>query len=198
MLVESPRRAAPIVHRRPAHIPSVLALETAPRGAVHHACVVPEDQVAVVLPLHAEHVLGLRGVPVQLLEQLLRLLRVQSLDVVHVRRDVQVHPVGGLVALYQVVSAHRVVFRVDVGEGLGRGLLAGVPEGVRGDVVALEELLLQVLGQFFERRAGVGVFGVAACALGWQFVRAEEGVSCPAGVEAGVDVEELVALYIHR
>lgn len=48
------------MNRSPAHIANILALIVACRRAVHHTRIVPNNQVALVLPVNANHVFPLR------------------------------------------------------------------------------------------------------------------------------------------
>jgi len=184
---------------------------------VHHRRVVPGHHVAGVAPLHAEHVLGLRRVREQLLDQLARLrlgdalerlrgrrrerraARHAVLEVVQVVRDVHVRPARGLVDLQDAVAAEGERLGVDVAEvGAvgGRGFLARVHQAVRADVVVLLEGGEQRGWELGERCAGVGEVGVAAVAGRWEFVCAEEGVACAPRVEGRVDVEDAIALCV--
>lgn len=131
------------MHGGPSHITAILALEGAGTGAVHDTRVVPGNQVARVLPLHLEDILGLLGVGIQGLEEMAALGVGQALDVVDVRGDVQVGAAGGFVPLYEPMPTERVVLRHDVSEEIRRRALAAVPETVRRHVVVLQELCFQ-------------------------------------------------------
>lgn len=214
-LVEPPCPRAPVVHRTPPHVALIPAHERAGPRAVHHGRVVPGHEVAGVAPLDAEHVLVLRGVREQPLDQLARLrlgdalerlrgrrrercaARHAVLEVVQVVCDVHVRPARGLVDLQDAVAAEGERFGVDVAEvGAvgGRGFFARVHQTVCADVVVLLEGRQQRRWEVGERCAGVGEVGVAAMAGRWEFVCAEERVACAPRVEGGVDVEDAVAL----
>lgn len=182
------------MHRGPPHIPRIFPLKRAGAGAVHDTRVIPRDQVSGILPLHLQHVLGLLGVGVQLLEEIPALGLGQALDVVDVRGDVQIGAAGGLVPLHETVPAEGVVLGHDVREEVRRGASPAVPQAVRGDVVVLDEPRFQVRLQLIPRRARVRVQRVSARALGWQFVGPEQRVACSPGVEARVHVEDAVCL----
>lgn len=141
LLIQPPSQTTRIMHRRPTHIAPKPALEAAPSRAVHDTGIIPEDQIALILPLDGEDVLGLGGVGVELVKELLGLFGLQALDMVHMRRDVQVHPSRGLVPLDESVPTHWVRRWVDVVEEVRRGGLAGVPQRVRCDVVLVQQLL---------------------------------------------------------
>lgn len=74
--------------------------------------------------------------------------------------------------------------------------LAGMVQRVRRDVVVLEELRLERGIQFLKGGARVGEVGVAAGALGWEFVSFEDRVRGTARVKRRVDVKEAVALVV--
>lgn len=96
--------------------------------------------------------------------------------------------------LNQFMPTDEVIFRIHICQEARCGFLPRVPERVADDVVVRDEFVLEMGGQGGEGGATVGEFGVAACAAGREFVRAEEGVARAAGVEGGVYVEEGVAL----
>ena len=61
---------------------------------------------------------------------------------------------------------------------------------VTNDVVLVEKFLLEIFRQFVERRAAIGIFCVAPGAFRWQLMCPKEAISCSAGIERAIDVEE--------
>jgi hypothetical protein len=179
------------MHRTPSHIPGIFFHKRAFPSFVHHTGIVPHDQIPLVLPLDADHVLVLRSVREQSLDELgafglrhplVRLLlgrhkvrrpRCFVLQMVHVVRDVEVLAPAGPVGLQNLVSAKGVFLGVDVSEPftvLGRGLFARVHKAVCPNVVVLLELSAQVCRKLVVSGAGVGKVGVAASATWWQLM----------------------------
>lgn len=109
------------MHSRPAHIPPIHALERTPRRPMQHTRIIPHHQITLTHPLHTRRVLGLADMRIQRVDQLAGFRLGHAFDVVHVRRDVEVQPAAGLVALYEAVSGHGVLGWVCGGEEGGRG-----------------------------------------------------------------------------
>ena len=126
-----------IVNRRSPHIPRKSPLVTASRGSVHHTRVVPHDQIPIIQPFDTDYIFRLTGMRIQFLDQTPRFLDAQTFDVMHVRGNVQIHPTTGLMSLHESVSAHGKLFGVNVLEEVWTRGLAGVVEGVCGNVVIL-------------------------------------------------------------
>lgn len=61
------------MYRAPPHVPRVLLYERPLACVMHHARVIPDHQIALVLSFDAEHVLVLRHVRQQSLNQLAQL-----------------------------------------------------------------------------------------------------------------------------
>lgn len=159
------------MNRRPTHVPFELALEGSLARPVHDGRIVPTNQVPDVPPLHAQHVPFLRRVVEECLDQLgalgFRHARpVRVLQMVKVVGNVQVRPPRRSVELYDLVPSERERLRVHRRQvlGLGARLAPTVPEAVGADVVVLDELSLERVGQLGKRRARVCELRVASVA----------------------------------
>lgn len=181
------------MNRSTPHVPPILVRELSSHSPVHRASIVPDDEVADIVPLDHGPILILRGVVKQLLEERLGLLWLQALDVVDVHGQIQVHATGSLMLLYQLVATHGVVGRLDVGEMIRRSELLGMQNGVAGDVVLLQQLCLGFVVEVIPRRPGIAELGAATGAGGRKLVGQQERVASTAWIEARVDVEEAVA-----
>lgn len=182
------------MNRRPAQVTAVLAGEGAARGAVEGGAVIPHDHVAGLLPVEGVDVLGLLHMLVERVAQLRGLVVGETLDMMEVGADVEVHATASLVDLCKAVARHGELAGVQVLKVLGGAHLARVSEGVAADIVVLDKLLLQGIGKLDKGGAGVGKLGVTAGALRRELDGAKEREASATEVVAGVGMEELVAL----
>jgi len=115
-LIQSPSRRTRIVDRRAPQISRILPFVRTPGGAVHHGRIIPDDQVAWLFPFHAHGVLG-SGSPLhEGLAELVALIVRQTLDVMHMLPNIQVHSATGFVELGNAVEVHFMVQRIQVFE----------------------------------------------------------------------------------
>ena len=98
LLIQSPRLAAGIMHRCPSHVPLELPHESPSHRSMHHTCIVPNHQIPWLFPLNLGHIFLLRGVFKQSINYFTGLSIRQAFDVVHMRRDIQIHSTGCLVS----------------------------------------------------------------------------------------------------
>ncbi len=183
-LIQPPRRTAIIMHRRPAQIPPVFALERATVGLVQSAPVVPDDHVRGLFPFYANGIVFPCDMVEQLLDQRVRFFLRYALDVVRVGCDIDVSPAAGFVHLNQLVACHPAgVRRVEVLEELGRAELSGLCDGMVHGVVLLQQLPLQGRVQVVPGRARVGKVSVAAVARWRNFHGAKKREAGSSGVE---------------
>lgn len=108
--------------------------------------------------------------------------------------SVQVYAAAPFVDLREAVAGHGELAGVQILEVLRRTKLARLGKGVAADVVILDEVLFQGVGEVDERGAAVGKFGVAAGALGGQLNGSQEREAGAAEVVAGIGMEKLIAL----
>lgn len=113
---------------------------------------------------------------------------------VDMRCQIQIDSTRRLMALDEIVAAHGVTCGINVGEKLRGCKSLGVQDGVCGDVIVSQQVLLGLGVEIVERSPCVCEGCCAACSWWGELVREEEGVACAAGVEARVYVEEVVSL----
>ena len=140
MLVQPPCLSAVVVNRCPPHISSIFPKEGTAHCTMHCACIVPNNEVAWILPLYLDGVLGLCRVLVQLIKKYLCLLRLITLEVMDMGSHVKVHSARGLVTLYKPVAAHGVFEGINVGEEFGCRELARMVHGVIGNIILIQKL----------------------------------------------------------
>lgn len=201
----SPGVDTSIMDSSPPHISGILLHKRAQACFVHHASIVPSNEVSLVLPFNADNVLRLSGVCEQSLNEFGTLwlrhtlkwlllgghkvarLGNPILQVVHVVRNVDVLAPAGPVCLYNIVAAKGEILGIDVLEPLAVfrcRLFSRVHQIVAADVFVLEQIFSQVVGQFVESGSGVREIGVSAMSPRRQLVGTEEAVSCSSRIEA--------------
>lgn len=77
--------------RRSSHIPLVLSLEAATSRSMHYASVVPENHIAVVLPIDTDNVFRLTCVLVDCIDDLSGFLWADAFHMMCMRCNVEVH-----------------------------------------------------------------------------------------------------------
>jgi len=109
---------------------------------MHHSRVISNNQIPFILPLHTNNILR-SGSPADERPGQLPTFRFgETLDMMHMRPDVEVGAAAGFVELGEAVAVHGVVQRVEVGEVDWGAAFAAVVEGVYADVVVAEQALL--------------------------------------------------------
>jgi len=203
------------MHRTPSHIPLILPHECPLSRPVHDGRVIPRHEVARVLPFDTEDVFLLSCMRQELFDEICRRWLGNALErsvfcgrecwrlgscvlkVVHVIGNVQIPPTGRFMYLQNAVAAERVSLGINIfepGAIFWRGLLARVHYAVGADVVVCLKVGEEGGWELSIGGTGIGEVGVSAVAWGREFVGAEEGVPCSAGVEGGVDMEDAVPL----
>ena len=138
------------MHINAPHIPPVSAQEISSYRSMHGGRIVPKHKIAHVTPLDLYNILRLRCMLVEGIDQLPRILLFHSVQMVDVSCNIQIHPVRCFVDLDKTVTPKCVICGLYAGEEVRRCQLSGMPHGVVCDVVALYELLLQLLRQVVE------------------------------------------------
>lgn len=134
-LIQPPSRRAIIMHSRPPQIPNILPLEASARRAVQHAAIVPDDHVPRIFPHDAGDVLVLRDMSHQCIQQLLRFLRRDALNMMAMGSNIQIHPPTRFMALDDAMTSHLLPGRVQVFKEFRRRDFARMRETMRADIV---------------------------------------------------------------
>lgn len=108
--------------------------------------------------------------------------------------DVEVHATASLVDLSKAMAGCGELAGIQVLEVLGGAKLTRLSKGMAADVVILDKLLLQGIGQLDKGGAGVRKLGMTASALRGKLDSAEEREAGSTEVIARVGMEELVTL----
>lgn len=183
---------------------------------MHYTSVVPENEITVIFPLHAVHVLFLGGVGEQLFNQLgtfslghslERLLfgrhkflgsRGSVFEMMYVIGDIKVLSATGM-RLHDIVSAKRIIVRINIFQPwtiIGCSLSARMHYAVGANVLGLEDCIPQVFRKLLECCPRVCKVGVPSVALGREAVRTKKTKSGSSRVEARVNMENTIALHI--
>ena len=126
------------------HVPTILLKERPSNGSVHCAGVIPDNEVAWIFPFNLNDILLLSRMGVEMVDKLLRSFLVQILDVVDMSCNVKIHPIGFIVALYEVVSSHRIFCWIHVSKELGRSKLSRMMHRMGGDIVVIKKLSFEI------------------------------------------------------
>jgi len=78
---------------------------------------------------------------------------------------------------------HLILCGVDILEILWRSQLTGVMQGVRNNIVVLNQLCLEIRIELLESRPGVGELGIPACTRWRKLVRFQQRVRCASWIE---------------
>jgi hypothetical protein len=100
--------------------------------------------------------------------------------------------------LDEAMSIHGIVSRVDIREEPWRGKLARMVQGVVDNVIFIQEFILQISVKIIECSSRISKCRISTIPWGWQLVRKQKRITSSTGIEARVNMKQVVTLDINR
>lgn len=188
------------MNRAPPHIPLVSACKCPLPRPMHDAGVIPNHQIPWLLPLDTTHILILRRMRQQVLNQLRAFLLIHSISITVLQmmqmiRNIQIPPPAPLMHLHNPMSAKRILFHIDVFHvrTSRHSLHPTMPQTMRTDIILLQQRLLHLPIELLKRGPCIRKLRIAPRPRRRQLMRSEQRKPRAPRVEAAVDVEQSVA-----